>query len=203
MAEALGLILSFSAYLRPGELITLRVMDLVPPPQYESAGKQWSLVIRPEQVGRSTKTGTFDDSVILDSPYTAELGPMWAALVGCEPGSPWRVSSAPLFPFTQDQYSKSVKQAFTAVGGEALAAVAYSARHGGPAWDRYKKFRSVPEVKSRGRWLSDRSLRRYEKHSKLAQVMGMIAKPWQRYHALCAKQLVKFLMHPSSAPAGP
>ena len=32
MAEALGMIMQFSAYLRPGELLSLRVMDLVPPP---------------------------------------------------------------------------------------------------------------------------------------------------------------------------
>ena len=37
-------------------------------------------------------------------------------------------------------------------------------RPGGPAWERYKNYRSVAQVETRGRWLSDRSLRRYEKH---------------------------------------
>ena len=150
--------------------MTLRVMDPVAPPAYDDRRGHWSLLIRPAGRGRSTKTGTFDDSIILDSEYTSSFSPLWRTL------TEGRVGTDPLFRFKQEGYSKLVKEAFVAVGGAALAPVAYSCRQGGPAWDRYRKFRTVAEVKSRGRWLSDRSLRRYEKHSKLAQAMGRIGR---------------------------
>ena len=109
-------VVSFSGDLRLGELMTLRVIDLVPP-QYDSNGKQWSLLISPQAAGRSTKTGTFDDSVILDSLHTAEVTVLWSTLIGREPGAPWRSPDERLFHFTQDNYSKMVKKAFGAVGG--------------------------------------------------------------------------------------
>ena len=195
--EALALVLSFSGYLRPGEMMTLRVMDLVAPPAYDDGRGHWSLLIRPAGRGRSTKTGTFDDSIILDSEYTSSFSPLWRAL------TEGRVGTDPLFRFKQEAYSRLVKEAFVAVGGAALAPVAYSCRHGGPAWDRYRKFRTVQEVKSRGRWLSDRSLRRYEKHSKMAQAMCRIGRKWQRFHAECAAHLAAILSGRRAPPVAP
>ena len=90
-----------------------------------------------------------------------------------------------------------------AVGGGVLGGVAYSMRHGGPAWDRYSQFRSVAEVKSRGRWISDKSLKRYEKHSKIAQAIAKLSKPVGGHHALCALRLVEFLDAPSASPSAP
>ena len=195
--EALALVLSFSGYLRPGEMISLRVMDLVAPPAYDNHRGHWSLLIRPASRGRSTKTGTFDDSLILDSEYTSRFTPLWRAL------TEGRVGTDPLFRFKQEGYSKLVKEAFVAVGGAALGPVAYSCRHGGPAWDRYRKYRTVAEVKSRGRWLSDRSLRRYEKHSKMAQAMSRIGRKWQLYHAVCAAHLADILIGRRAPPVAP
>ena len=54
-------------------------------------------------------------------------------------------------PCDQQHYARLVKTALEAVGGGMLGGVAYSMRHGGPAWDRYNQFWSVAEVKSRGR----------------------------------------------------
>ena len=79
---------------------------------------------------------------------------MWRSVFSC-------ILFDPLFKFKQESYSRFFKEAFAAVGGGSLSAVAYSCRHGGPAWDRYRKLRTVAEVRTRGRWLSDRSLRRY------------------------------------------
>ena len=47
--------------------------------------------------------------------------------------------------------------------------VMYQARHGGPSHDRREKLRSLPEVRQRGRWLTEQSLRRYEAHARLQQ----------------------------------
>ena len=140
---------------------------------------------------------SLDDSLILDSEYTSRFTPLWRAL------TEGRVGTDPLFRFKQEGYSKLVKEAFVAVGGAALGPVAYSCRHGGPAWDRYRKYRTVAEVKSRGRWLSDRSLRRYEKHSKMAQAMSRIGRKWQLYHAVCAAHLADILIGRRAPPVAP
>ena len=108
-----------------------------------------------------------------------------------------------LMPFEQTHYVRMVKMSLEAVGGGILGGVAYSMRHGGPAWDRYNQFRSVAEVKSRGRWISDKSLKRYEKHSKIVQAIVKMSKPVQRHHDLCAIRLVEFLDDASASPSAP
>ena len=45
----------------------------------------------------------------------------------------------------------------------------YQLRHGGPSHDRRSRTRSLAEVKQRGRWASDTSVRRYEAHARLQQ----------------------------------
>ena len=91
-----------------------------------------------------------------------------------------------LLPFDHQHYAWLVKTALEAVGGGVLGRVAHLMRHRDPAWDRYNKFRSSAEVKSIGRWISDKSLKRYKKHSKIAQAIAKMSKPVQRHHARCA-----------------
>ena len=203
MAEALGMVMQFSAYLRPGELSSLRVMGLVfPPRQYTKGKSRWSLLVKAEEVGVPTTTNTFDDSVILESPYTEGFDKWWKALANMRHKGRGAQFER-LLPFEQTQFVRMVKTSLEAVGGGVLSGLAYSMRHGGPAWDRYNQFRSVAEVKSRGRWVSDKSLKRYEKHSKIAQAIAKLSKPVQRHHALCALRLVEFLDDSFASPSAP
>ena len=124
MTEALGMIMQFSAYLRPGELSDLRVMDLVPPPRQYTKGKShWSLLVNAEEVGVPTKTNTFDDSVILDSPYTEGFDKWWNALANvrhkCRGAQFER-----LLPFEQTHCVRMVKTSLEVVGGGVLGGVA-------------------------------------------------------------------------------
>ena len=133
MAEALGMIMQFSAYLRPGELSILRVMDLVPPPHKYTKGKtHWSLLVKAEEVGVPTKTNTFDDSVILDSPYTEGFDKWWMALADMRHKGRGAQFER-LLAFEQTHYVRMVKTALEAVGGGVLGGVVYSMRPGGPA----------------------------------------------------------------------
>eukprot|EP00973_Karenia_brevis_P006482 882223-Karenia_brevis.AAC.1 len=50
---------------------------------------------------------------------------------------------------------------------EALKPTLYSLRHGGASEDILRRRRSVQEVKRRGRWTSDASLKRYAKEARL------------------------------------
>ena len=57
----------------------------------------------------------------------------------------------------------------TATGLGDKFAVLYQLRHSGASWDRFKEYRTLLEVKQRGRWASDNSLKRYEQHAMVAQ----------------------------------
>ena len=75
--------LSYVAYLRLGELATLRVRNLVEPIRPGSAGAtgRFSQVILEEESGIPSKTHTFDDSVILDRPDLLWMDRLWRALI--------------------------------------------------------------------------------------------------------------------------
>ena len=73
--------------LRAEQLATLSVRILVKPIRPGTAGAtgRFSLVIREEQSGISSKTRTFDDSVILDRPDLLWMDRLWSALVANRP----------------------------------------------------------------------------------------------------------------------
>ena len=60
------------------------------------------------------------------------------------------------------------------LGLEAFGLSAYSLRHGGASHDLLCNQRVLAEVKRRGRWASDTSLRRYSKETRLLEVMSRI-----------------------------
>ena len=76
---ALLVLTSWVAYLRPGEARALKVKDLVAPaPQKRRHGQgaafgDWALVVAPQEDYALGKTGTFDDTIALDTPKW--LGP--------------------------------------------------------------------------------------------------------------------------------
>ena len=67
LVAAVMALIKFLCYLRPGELLDCAPADLVA--RLGSLGpalRHWGLVIRPQEVGHSTKTGEFDKSVLFD-----------------------------------------------------------------------------------------------------------------------------------------
>ena len=47
----------------------------------------------------------------------------------------------------------------------------YQCRHGGPSRDRLVKLRTLAEIKKRGRWDTDSSVRIYEKAGRIQQTL--------------------------------
>ena len=58
--------LAYLALLRPLELRRLCSEDSIHP--CKGTGRTWSVIISPVERGRSSQTGRFDDSVVLDTP---------------------------------------------------------------------------------------------------------------------------------------
>ena len=72
---AAAMLLGFTAYLRPSELVELTPASLVPPQtRVDSRLKYWAVIVRPLELGIPAKTGDFDESVVLDSPHLEWFG---------------------------------------------------------------------------------------------------------------------------------
>ena len=67
--SALATALTFACYTRPSETLRIRVQDTVPPPLAGAMNlRQWSIVLHPSEGETCSKTGEFDESLVLNSP---------------------------------------------------------------------------------------------------------------------------------------
>ncbi|CAK0882535.1 unnamed protein product, partial [Prorocentrum cordatum] len=163
VAMACALCLMFHCYLRPGELLAMKAFQLVPPAAGLQGGfRWWTLLPHPEELLVPSKTGELDDSPPLDVPELQWLTPALRDLKArLEPREP-------LWSFGYAQLREELESALAALGLQSLGATLYCLRHGGASHDRIVGRRSLEEVAKRGRWRARLSVRRYEKHGRLA-----------------------------------
>ena len=154
------IMIAFTCYLRPGECYALRGRHLVPP--RPDAGTQYqsrSILLHDSDLGIPGKTGIFDDAVVVDLDRF-----LWPALASLRAT---RQDFEPLWDFTRDQLCTAFMQAFSHLGLSHLSPHLYGLRHGGASDDLLRRRRPHSEVKARGRWASDSSLKRYGKAARL------------------------------------
>ena len=81
-----------------------------------------------------------------------------------------RITSAPTTIFgnlTVSRYAEDLRAAVSALNLQELALTPHVLRHTGPSNDALHHRRCLEEIQVRGRWLSVRSVHRYEKHARL------------------------------------
>lgn len=107
---------------------------------------------------------------------------------------------------TVESFNRSFRHASEALR---LNLVPYQARHGGATHDRWDKSRSLEEVRKRGRWRSEQSTRRYEKHGKLQGKLIALHPDTLGHLAWCARHIdallsgnLRLSKGPSFAQAG-
>ena len=161
---ALCILTMFTTYGRPNEILKLQKQDLV---KSTHLGLSWSINLNTSEEMFTSKTGLTDESILLDSPVMPYLGP---ALDVLAKGSP----SAPLFQIDYPHLTFVWKKARSKLGMDPSFAVLYQLRHSGASWDRLKRLRTTLDIKLRGRWSADSSLRRYESHAKVAQLFEKV-----------------------------
>ena len=150
-------------YLRPGEAIALTEdMIIAPRTQLGSAYRTTSVLLHPWSHGRASKAGQFDDSVLLDSRDRPWMGDLMLS---------WKRSKAPrqqLATFTMSEWGAEFKQCCEILGLPPCHL--YVLRHSGPSDDFLRGNRSMTQIKRRGRWSQDQTVRKYEKAARsLAQ----------------------------------
>lgn len=180
LVEGIMLLVMFDLYLRPSEAHGLRVADAAPPVTMAPAlAAHWSFTIRPWEKGLPSKTGAYDDTVVMDRSDRQFLTNYLTLLRQDKP------ASAKLFTNVSIE---SFNRAFRAAAATlALDLVPYQARHGGATHDRWDQSRSLEEVRKRGRWRSEQSTRRYEKHGKLQGRLGAMAPATLSHLVWCTK----------------
>ena len=161
---AIALLLAFHAYLRPIDLFRLRVWQLVPPIARSKSARRWTLLLHPREHNAASKTGIFDESLILcDVPLYAKLAPLLGRLVhGRQPDDP-------LVQMPCQKVLQLVQRAAKAVGVGQLSPVLHSLRHGGPSTDLAMRAWPLEEAQRRGRWRTLRSVARYERGGRVAE----------------------------------
>jgi hypothetical protein len=159
LLAAHAVMLMFWAYMRPGEPLMLREEDVIPPSR---ASQCYAINLHSQDRFERSKVGVSDESLLLDMPALPWYGRMLSRLQTQGPRQP-------LLGIPYREVKRQFETAQLEIGFKRVSYVLYQARHGGPSHDRREKLRTMEEVKRRGRWESDRSLKRYEAHAKVQQ----------------------------------
>ena len=144
-----------------------------------------AIILFPFEVGRSSKTGQFDDTVVLDDTRLPTLG-LLLEEQAAKQRKLWNVTEdtdegVPLWNFSPGEYRQVWKAAVEHFGVQDKFVTPYQNRHGGVSRDRWMKLRSLSEAQSRGRWASSTSLKFYEKSGRLQEVLNFLGDRIMKY----------------------
>jgi len=165
-------VLTFALYLRPSEALRLTVGSLVAPIKVGPLTRRfWCIVLHPRELDTPSKTGEFDETLVMDSAFFRFLDPILQALAR------GRSADQPLVGVTYFEWVADFAEAGAACELDALGPpVLYQLRHGGTSFEMMMQVRPLLEIKKRGRWQADASLRRYEKGGRLQQQLQRLGK---------------------------
>jgi hypothetical protein len=117
----------------------------------------WSINLHPQEFLRASKTGYFDETITLDDPQSCSCLSLYFEVLR------QNGEDEPLWPFTHEELVKQYHAATTALKFKDLETSLYGLRHGGASADFLLCRRALSDIKFRGRWTSDSSLRRHQK----------------------------------------
>ena len=184
--SAIALMLAFHLYLRPGEWYSLRSENLIPPAPL--AGLPcWTINLALEEHGKPSKSGKFDEALLLDLPHHQVLNPFLRKLHKLRKGNDT------LWIYTQANMIKQLTEATSDLGLQPLQLEWYCARHGGASHDLAMKFRNVSDIKRRLRHASDLTVRHYERSGKLARAVHLMPKVTLDFGIRIGKELGSIL----------
>ena len=182
---ALVTLLSCHCYFRPSEPFRLRVQDAVAPVAGSARYSTWCLTLHASELGVSSKTHEYDESVIVDTLRLPHLGH------GLERLKRGKTPDQLLFTLTQDQMAKQFRAAVDQLNLRAYLGEihVYQLRHSGASSDFLEKIHTLAEVQRRGRWRTAKSVRRYEKGGRVAQQFQKLPAPLQVHALRCAEHV--------------
>lgn len=162
-------LLMFTTYMRPGEALSVRKEDLILP---NRSCKHYSLNLYPDFRPERSKMGLADENILLDSRQVPWLGDALHLLA--------RKNDCALLEVTVTQLRNQWEATLLRIGLRGNHCVPYQLRHSGPSHDLLTRARSMLEVKMRGRWAADSSVKRYEAHARVGQEFQALPKKVQQ-----------------------
>lgn len=172
---ALMTLVAFDLYLRPGEALTLRAKNILPPVRVAGAQfKQMTIVVRDFESGQPDKVGVYDNALRLDNAKTTWMGSHLLSLAKQQNGP-----EDMIFSFSMEEYRKQFALAGKELGIDQLHP--YQLRHGGASQDLSAGLRDHNGVKMRGRWKTDQSVRRYAKIGRVQQLLTKLSAATLQY----------------------
>ena len=179
---AIAMALQFHTYMRPSEVITLQHHQLCPPVKGGMhAYDQWAVILAPQDLKTTTKTGEVDDSILIDNRICPWLSQVLSLLH--KPGSRTAV-----FPgLSLSKYEDHFKQAMAAMGLP-LSVTPHVVRHSGPSNDFYHRRKTIKQIQKQGRWAAFKSCRRYEKSGLIMQAWSQLTLHQKSQATAAAKQ---------------
>ena len=158
---AAAILLQGDTYMRPNEILNVQANSVLRPAK--SRARCWGMVVGNRDLENPTKTGLYDDCILLDSPGRSDLGVVMKYLTArCE-----RADSHLFQQLTLHAYNKAIKKACDTLNLEKLRLTPHNLRHSGPSTDAYYKARSLSAIQQRGRWASISSVLRYNKPGRM------------------------------------
>mgnify|MGYP003334289348 CR=1 FL=1 len=106
-----------------------------------------------------------------------------------------RVPTGPLVPMSSKDLRRWWEKAAKALQLERSLGIPhlYVLRHSGASADMRQRRRSLDEIKRRGRWRADGSLRRYEKGGRAQERLSALSTPILEYVLKCARRVWQVL----------
>jgi len=154
-------------YHRPGEPLTIQRQDLIPP--VEGGSGEWSVLLFPGTRAATRKNQSQDEGLSLTNKIYPWLPKVIAALARGAPQSR-------LFPHSYHALVTEFNRTRDRLRLGKL--VLYQCRHSGASLDLQGRHRDHLELKKRGGWQCESSLRRYENAARLNMSAARL-QPWQ------------------------
>ena len=188
--------ITFHCYLRPSELGRV-TREMIIPPTPGTQVTNWAIVLHPSEEEVSSKTREYDETGVLDLPDFGFLNDVLAYLRRATP------PGQPVFAFAHADLVRNFRQAAARAGVECLRPELYMLRHSGASHDRARQLRSLQEIKLRGRWHCDSSVRRYQKEGRVGEQLQRLPAAVRARAISAVLALPRALARPSLAPWPP
>ncbi len=182
---AAAIVLQGDTYARPHELLHLKREAVLLP--NKSKSRFWGVVFGLQEHGCPTKTGLYDDCILLDSVGREDLAIVLKSL--------YKKTSRPhdlLFPgLTLSKFADAINHACDALDLRFLRLTPHILRHSGPSTDCFAKSRSLLEIQNRGRWQAPSSVNRYRKPGRMLLLQQRIPASIWKMTAKARKEVIE------------
>ena len=167
---ALLILMLFETYARPSSLMRVQGQHLLAPDPM-ARSRWWCVLLYPFELKVPGKTNEYDSSVAMDLPRHRKYDVLLADLKSkTDPNER-------LWDTTYVELRDKFMEAFAHLQLEALHPSLYMLRHGGASHDILEGVRDLRSVQTRGHWRAFQSMRRYEKHARLAFEVQKLSLP--------------------------